>query len=574
MAKRRRQRAAPAAAAPRARASSIGWLALLPAALVVLAYLNALGNPFVYDDRPTVVDNPSLRDLSNWRYILAYTPFRPLVNISYALDRLVWGVRPLGYHLTSLLLHALNATLLLRLGARAAEDSNRRGAMNLDPSAVGFAAAALFAVHPLLSEAVAYASGRSELVAGTFFLCGLLSARRWFRGDGAGWAAGYLGCLALALGSKESGAALVVVAWLYDALLGGQEGGGGRGRRAWLHGALVVLGLAAAAYRLHAYLGTEMVHLDRGFGVQLRTEAVVLWRYLRLLALPYGQSLIHPAQSIPSPLDPRALAAIAGLAAVAYLLWRSRRRAPVVTLGCVWFVAALAPSSVVPLFELMSEHRLYVATAGLALAAGAGWSLWQGRPAARGWARAVLAAAIAILLALTVARNRVWADTVTLWRDAAAKAPLTWAPRYALADALRARDGCAAAVPVYREALELKPGDGATLTNLGTCLAVMRNYAEAEAVLEQALTAQPNSANLLNNLGQLARMTGRPALARERFAAAIAIDPRHAPTRISLAALEEAEGNVAEALRLCSEAMLLAPQLPEARACVERLSRR
>jgi Tfp pilus assembly protein PilF len=268
------------------------------------------------------------------------------------------------------------------------------------------------------------------------------------------------------------------------------------------------------------------------------------------------------------------LAATAALAAVAYLLWRWRRRVPLVTLGCGWFVAALAPSSVVPLFELMSEHRLYLATAGLALAAGAGWSLWQGQPSAKRWARAALAVAIAILLALTVARNRVWADTVTLWRDAAAKAPLTWAPRYALADALRARDGCAAAVPVYRQALELKPGDGPTLTNLGTCLAMMRNYAEAEAVLEQALAAQPSSANLLNNLGQLARLTGRPALARERFATALQIDPRHAPARISLAALEEGEGNVAEALRLCREAVELAPQLAEARACVERLSRR
>lgn len=573
MAKRRRQRAAPAAAASPDRASAIGWLALLPAALVVLAYLNALGNPFVYDDRRTVVDNPSLRDLSNWRYILAYTPFRPLVNVSYAFDRLIWGVRPLGYHLTSLLWHALNATLVLRLGARAAEDSNGRGAASLDPTAVGIAAGALFAVHPLLSEAVAYASGRSELVAGTFFLCGLLAARRWFRGDGAVWAFGYLACLGLALAAKESGAALVVVAWLYDALLGGEKAGG-RWRRAWLHGGLLLLGLAAAAYRLHAYLATEMVHLDRGFGVQLRTEAVVLWRYMRLLALPYGQSLIHPAQLIASPFDPRLLAAIAGLAAAAWLLWRGRRRVPLVVLGCGWFVAALAPSSVVPLFELMSEHRLYVAVAGLALAAGAGWALWQGRPSARLWARAALAAAIVILLALTVSRNRVWADTVTLWRDASAKAPLTWAPRYALADALRARDGCAAAVPVYRQALELKPGDGATLTNLGTCLAVMRNYAEAEAVLEQALAVQPQSANLLNNLGQLARLTGRPALARERFAAALAIDPRHAPTRISLAALEEGEGNAAEALRLCREAAELAPQLQEARACVERLSRR
>src|SRR5436190_23635359 len=89
-----------------------GWLPLLAAALAVVSYINALDNPFVYDDHDTVIGNRSLADLSNVRFILVYTPFRPLVNASYAFDRWVWDYRPFGYHLTNVALHMIVVLLL------------------------------------------------------------------------------------------------------------------------------------------------------------------------------------------------------------------------------------------------------------------------------------------------------------------------------------------------------------------------------------------------------------------------------------------------------------------------------
>jgi hypothetical protein len=134
-------------------------------------YANALDNPFVYDDRDTVVSNPSLVDLANVEFILVYSPFRPLLNASYALDRRLWDYRPFGYHLTNVALHALAVVLLFHLLIAGLTDSRSRGRSGRDSRGAdatdaipwaAFIGAAIFAVHPLMTEAVAYISGRSE----------------------------------------------------------------------------------------------------------------------------------------------------------------------------------------------------------------------------------------------------------------------------------------------------------------------------------------------------------------------------------------------------------------------------
>src|SRR5438046_6854499 len=116
----------PAVRGDRSRLSSA--LACGAAALLGgLVYLNALHNPFVYDDHQMVVDNVSLRHLSDLRMIFLYRITRPIVNLSYAIDRAIWGAQPFGFHATSILLHMLNVVLLFRLACRLAEARQREG---------------------------------------------------------------------------------------------------------------------------------------------------------------------------------------------------------------------------------------------------------------------------------------------------------------------------------------------------------------------------------------------------------------------------------------------------------------
>jgi tetratricopeptide (TPR) repeat protein len=560
-------------------------LAALAAALSVAAYVNALHNPFVYDDRGTVVQNPSLGDLGNLHWILIYSPFRPLVNLSYALDHRWWGLDPFGYHLTNLALHVLNVALFFGLAAALARDrrtwgpggraTGRQAPGGPSPRLAAFTAAALFAVHPLMTEAVGYASGRPEVLCGTFVLLAVWCAHRGMTADSPRWLAASLVPLALGLASREVAAMVPFFLLAADRLLQlGSEAG--RQRRLWaFHLPLILLVLAGGAWRLHSYLTAESQGLPRPVAAHALTELVIFWRYLSLVLLPVSQSIVHPAQRIATPWHPALLAAVAALAAAAAAGWALRRRFPLAILALLWFPLFLLPSSsLVPLFELMAEHRVYVASCGLFLLAGMGFALLAAAapgPAGRALCFAALAAALAVLLAATVRRNRVWGDPVTLWRDAAAKAPLTWAPFYALGDALRDQGDCAAAIPAYRRAMELLPQEPRARMNLGICLAETRRYAEARQVFEDALRADPRSVQAVDNLGRLALLAGHPEEARQRYLQALQWDAGDLVAHLNLALLVETrDGNPAAALRLCGEALAQHPQSSVAADCVRR----
>ena len=169
--------------------------ASVTALLAGLVYLNALHNPFVYDDNRTITANTSIQSGTNLRAMLLYNVKRPVVNVSYAIDRALWGPTPFGFHVTNVLLHMLNVVLLFHLALRLA-----RGRV------AAFTAAALLGVHPMMTEAVGYISGRSELLCATFFLPAVMCGRRWLGGGGARWAAITIAFWIAALASKETAA--------------------------------------------------------------------------------------------------------------------------------------------------------------------------------------------------------------------------------------------------------------------------------------------------------------------------------------------------------------------------------
>ena len=549
-----------------------GWfLPLAAAALACVAYLNALDNPFVYDDHDTVLANRSLADLSNLRFILVYTPFRPLVNASYALDRWIWDYRPFGYHLTSVALHALTVVLLYTWIRRILEDTTP----GADASLPAFAGAALFAVHPIQTEAVAYISGRSEVLSAMWFITALLLARSAIISGNR--AAGIFGVLSgmLALASKETALALPVVFLAYDWLLrpGTDEG---RRRRFWL-AAVPLLGLGAVggAYRFLAMNGASnglMVAV-----LNAMTQAIVIWRYVGLIVWPFGQSIMHSVHRVTHLADAFAWIAIAALVMTCGLAFRLRRSDPVSALGIVWFLAVLAPSSsFLPLREGMAEHRAYLASAGLFMAAA---SIVLRRTIAMKVPhyspRLAVAVVVLVLCVLTMMRNRVWSDPIALWSEATVHAEGMWEPRYALADSLREAGQCAAAVPEYRKVVDLRPAHRDAHTNLGICLAETGHLDDAEREFRLALEIDPSFARGYTNLGALALLAGDAARARDFYREALAKDPNNVLARMQLASLyENTFHDYDSAARMCGEARLLAPSTPGVIDCVERNQRR
>jgi cytochrome c-type biogenesis protein CcmH/NrfG len=549
-----------------------GWLlAVAAAVLACLAYLNALDNPFVYDDHDTVLANRSLVDLSNLRFILVYTPFRPLVNASYALDRWIWDYRPFGYHLTSVALHALTVVLLYVWMRRILDDTTP----GADATLPAFAGAALFAVHPIQTEAVGYVSGRSEVLSAVWFMTALLLGRSAVTSGRR--VSAVLGVVAgvLALASKETALALPVVFLAYDWLLrpGTDEG---RRRRLWLVAVpLLVLAAAAGGYRFLAMNGPSNGVMTAVLNAM--TQSIVIWRYVGLIVWPFGQSIMHSVHRVTHLADPFAWIAIAALLLTCVIGFRLRRSDPVSALGIAWFLAVLAPSSsFLPLREGMAEHRVYLASAGLFVVIS---SIVRRRTIAmkapQYSIRLAVGVAVSILCVLTVMRNRVWSDPITLWSAATLYAEGMWEPRYALADSLREAGQCAAAVPEYRKVVALRPAHRDGHTNLGICLAETGHLDEAEREFRRALEIDPSYARGYTNLGALALMAGDATRARDFYREAIGKDPNNVLARMQLASLyENTFHDYHSAARMCGEARLLAPSTPGVVDCVERNQRR
>ncbi len=205
------------------RLSFVPIPALLAAFLAVLVYLNTLDNPFVYDDFRLIVENSSLLNAGDLQAVIVRDITRPIVNVSYAIDTMLWGRRPVGYHLTNVVLHAVNVVLVYWVAFLLSEDRRRQLRQTIGAAAssatIAFATASVFALHPMMTQAVGYISGRSEVAYSVFFLLAFLAGRRWLLGGGKRWWAACIGLWIVAMLTKETASMLSFVLLAYDWLL-------------------------------------------------------------------------------------------------------------------------------------------------------------------------------------------------------------------------------------------------------------------------------------------------------------------------------------------------------------------
>ena len=528
------------------------------ALLAVAVYVNALQNPFVYDDFRLIVENPSILNLRDLKSVIVRDITRPLVNVSYAVDTMIWGRVPLGYHVTNLVLHAINVILVFWVALLAADD-RRRQARDLPwtsgaPHVIGFASAAVFAVHPMMTEAVGYVTGRSEVLFSFFFLLGLLSGRRWMLGGGRWWWAACVASWIAGVLAKETAAMLPAVLLAYDWFV--LEGDATERRRRFLRLELPMLALALTA-GLARIAVLKLIEFP-GPGADARyalVEIELLWRYLALFLVPRGQSIFHPVTLI-DLVSLRAAANIAALAGLLALAWRLRRAHGLVGFGLVWFILLLVPPAVLFTLgrgEAMVERRTYLPAAGLFLIVGYSFGgLWARAGRQRMLAALTAGVFIASLGFLTVMRNVMWQNPVALTREAARLAPGQWLPRVMVGEAFRQRGQCPDAAAEYRVAIDMRPREEFPYTRLAGCLIEMRQLDQAEGVLQDLRAVNPMSQDASMGLGVLALLEGRFADARTYLREAVDRDPPRPRATLLLALMDGALPSD-ETRRVCDE---------------------
>ncbi|HET9369504.1 MAG TPA: tetratricopeptide repeat protein, partial [Vicinamibacterales bacterium] len=493
-----------------------------------------------------------------------------------------YGPAPWGFHLTNILLHMINVALLMTLAWQCARD-RIRGAGDalraLSPMRVMLITGVLFAVHPMMTEAVGYIGGRSELIVAAFFLTAILAARRWFSGLSARWAAIAVLSWFLALFSKEIAVMLPLVLLAYDRWVWPDTDDRRRYRFWRFHAPLLALMAVAVVGRLVVFVFVEsrgLVDVRWQFAL---IELDVIRRYLGLLLWPTGQAIFHLTPPIESIVDARVLIATAVIGAMVGVAWWVRHRAGLITLGVIWFFLLLVPSSALVLLnrgEPMAEHRVYLASAGLFLAAGMivarVWRrLGRSLPITGLAARGAIVLMVALLAGSTVLRNALWDDPVLVWAEAAGKAEGHWLPNVPLGQSLHAAGRHDEAIGAFVTALRSLKNQPDALGGLGTCLAETGRLDEAAGVFQELRAVAPRSTVASNGLATVALLAGRADEARTRYGESLTIDPVNIQARRGLAALEETVGNnPGEALRLCREIETIAPGTPGIDECIKR----
>lgn len=549
------------------RPRSVIPASLAVAAAAVAVHLPALFGEFVYDDMTQVLKNRWIRDLGHlgeifggsvWSFQAASGAsnyYRPAMHVIYALEYQLFGLRPWGFHLANLLLHAGVSVLVLLLVRRLFADLGGRpsgddGGFLAPP----LAAALLFATHPVNTEAVAWVAAVPEL---SFTLFGLLALLA-FRRSAGGWDRYYL----LSVGLFFAATLCKETAFVLPALLAAYE------VLAWrppaLRLAARLLPFAAAggvtlALRLHALSGfaPEQRWPDLT-SFQCALNALVLFsKYLLKLVLPVGLNAFHVLHPVRSPLEPLALAGIAGTAAFAIAAALAWRRSRLAFLGLSVIAVPLLPVLYVRVVgeNAFAERYLYLPSIGFALLAALLLSA-IGREKAR---LAALATVAVLFAAGSFARTMVWKDNFALFADTARKSPDHFQSQSSYANALYEKGEVDAAIERYRIAIALDPGQGTPRQNLATAylrkgrvdeaIAELTNpavlgsgdpeacaklafaytakgwLAAAVAQYELALRLDPKAAEVHNNLGVTLWRLGQPGRSAEHFAAALALEP-------------------------------------------------
>ncbi|MGD8989877.1 MAG: tetratricopeptide repeat protein [Desulfobacterales bacterium] len=595
-------------------------LFMLAALIVVVIYANTLTGPFVFDDRPHIVENPYIRlaglSFDDLKEVIQKSRYRnrPVANMSLALNYYANGYNVVGYHAVNILIHICSGFflyLLLKVTLNLPSLRERFSYHKWIP----LLSALLWLVHPIQTQSVSYIIQRMNSMAAMFYILSLLLYVRFRLAPRKGKKGLLLsGCVLaglLSLGTKEIAVTLPFFIFLYEWFffqnLSGQ----------WLNRRAPVLAALGAFAMLLAFIylgsnpldGIKMGYSAREFtpGLRLLTELRVVVFYVSLLLWPHPQrlNLTHDFSLSLSFFQPPgtffSLLLIVGFLLAAICL---AKRHPLFSFCVLWFFGNLVIESSVIALELVFEHRLYLPSM-MALFLVVVGLFGVIRPQ---WlAITLLCVAVATSSIWTYQRNAVWADDVALWRDCAQKSPAIARAYTNLASALVRRGNLKEAAAHYQAALKLKPEYAEPHFNLGIIQAKSGQLAEGlkhfrkaieiephnfkaqnnlgaallsggrldEAIshLQTALEINPDYPEAHNNLGQALQLQGNRGAALDHFKEALHLDPAYARAHVNLGIVLRQMGRLQEAGQHFEEALRLRPGYAPARINLDQIRR-
>jgi tetratricopeptide (TPR) repeat protein len=515
-------------------ASHAPWFLAALAAAVLLAYQPVFQAGFIWDDDAHLTA-PGLRSVSGlgriWTEPDVTQQYYPLLHSLFWVEHRLWGDNPLGYHLANLTLHALAACLfgllvrrLLSPGPAAPAADRERGRF----VGVGWLAMAIFALHPVHVESVAWISEQKNTLSAVFALGAALA---WLRFDGSRsrlfyWLASALFVLGLLTKTVVATlpAALLVLCWWR------------RGKLHWRTDVLpltpwflagAIAGLFTAWVENHLIGATGSAYDLTWLQRTLLAGRIILF-YLGKLIWPANLTFIYPRWRI-DPAQITTWLPLLGVIGLTLLLWRSRGRNRAPLAAWLLFTGTLFPVlgflNIYPfVYSFVADHFQYLASSGLIALAAAGLA-WLHASAPR-TGLILIAVLLSGLGSLTWRQSRLYRNAEVLYRTTLERNPECWMAWNNLGHVLMSdRTRLAEAITSFGQALRLRPDYPEAHGNLGLALTQAGRPAEAVTHLQESLRLKPGSYQMHNNLGIALATSGRPAEALGAFRQAAALNP-------------------------------------------------
>jgi len=566
------------------------WLALIVigfSALVI--YSNIYNNPFVFDDGSHIVENSTIRDLSNYLSPVKLLEPRAIVDFTFALNYRFGELNVFGYHLVNILIHILNgflvyilvsAVLKQRSGCSSASSALISDSPDVSIRIMSLFAALIFVVHPIQTQAVTYTVQRYASMAAMFYMASVLfylKARILQQGAKSRqrvekkkdnktnmlklssiYTLSVL-CGILAFLSKQNTASLPFAILIVEYLLVDRTWQGWKTKLPWLVVLFALWGLFilyVSGFFSGGLEGREL--LSDVSSLIKETETVGRWQYLctqfnvvaiyiRLLFFPVLQNLDYMYAFKSGFFDsytPFAFLFLIGIVALG--IWHIKKR-PMISLAIFWFFITLSvESSIIPIRDALFEHRLYLPMLGFGLFVSC--QLFHYLSDKRFMAFILSLAIVVALGTATYRRNITWQNEETLWSDIVTKSPDNYRAHSNLGNSLKDHGKISEAIKCYIKALRIEPDFVDAHNNLGNALSDQGKLSEAISHYYEVLRIKPDDAEVISNIGSVFFKQGRVNEAICHYTEALRIKPDFAEVQSNLkkalAVLKEIDGAV------------------------------
>jgi len=559
-----------------------------------LIYSNSFDCSFHLDDRNSIMENTRIRNLSDLKSLWEYNPTRFIPYLTLALNYHFHGLEVKGYHFVNLAIHLLNAGLVWWLISLFFSSSNiRNHPIARHKKNIAFIVALLFVSHPLSTQSVTYIVQRLASMAALFYLLSLcLYLKGRLTDTKAGikylWLAGSILAGILGFLSKENAYtlpfAIIMVDLFYIQTRKPVEFL--KDYRLWM----LLAGMVVVVFAVYNFVSSSSTsgishsgNADPQSGLfapippsggtaftvtptnYLFTQFRVMVTYLWLLLIPTGQNLDHDVTPSNSLLEPATLASfvfLASLILMSFVLYNKHR---LLSFGILWFFLTLAvESSIVPIADLIFEHRTYLPSMGffLVLTTGAYSYLADKNK------QVVMMAFTGIIIAysiLTYQRNKIWKDELTLWNDAVSKSPEKARPYLNRGVAYWSQGQWEKAMTDYEKAIALNPKYfSSAYFNMGVAQAKFSAWDKAIDNHTTAIGITPNYTAAYDSRGVAYANKQEWDKAIKDFTTAIEISPGYATAFYNRGSVYSARGQWKEAIADYGKAIELDPNYLDA----------